>query len=121
MRNQALASLAAEVGDKVGDTSAAFIARIKIWLNDRYEDALLRSGATMWTGASLAALADSDVPILGLGKVIKQGALAEAWEKKRQYKKAGVHEGKYEFALANYIISGDYNLFNISMSRYPTY
>jgi hypothetical protein len=121
MLNIALASLAYEVGGKVGDTSSAFMTKIKRWLNDRYEDALLRSGATMWTGASMAALGDSDVPTLGLGKVIKEGAVANAWEAKRQYENAGVHEQKYELALANYIASGDFNLFNISMARYPAY
>jgi hypothetical protein len=121
MQYQALASLAYEVGQNVGDTSTTFLARINGFLNDRYDDALLRSGATSWTGASLSALGDSDIPILGLGKVIKQGATADAWYAKKQYQKATVHDQKYEFALANFVISGDYNTFNISVCRYYDY
>lgn len=118
MQYQALASLASEVGDLVGDTSSAFMTKVKNFLNDRYDDALMRSGSTTWTMVSMASLADSGVPLLGLGKVVKEGAIADAWMAKRQYSKAAVHENKYEFALANFIISGDYTQFNVSMSRY---
>lgn len=121
MLNQALASLAFEVGDLVGDTSTAFLTRAKRYLNNRYDDVLLRSGATMWTGASTAELGDTDIPTLGLGKVIREGATADAYYAKRQFQKAQTFEQKYEFALANYIISGDYNLFNISMVRHGDY
>lgn len=121
MRDLALASLAYEVGDIIGDTSAAFLTRVQRYLNNRYDDAMLRSGATTWTGASLAELSGSDIPVLGLGKVIREGATADGWYAKRQFAKAQTYEQKYEFALANYIISGDYNNFNISMSRYENY
>jgi hypothetical protein len=121
MHQIALASLAFEVGERVGDTSAAFLTKIKTFLNDRYDDALLRCGATMWSGASLSALGDSDIPLLGLGKVIKEGGIADAWATKRQYNKSTVHEQKYEFALSNYVISQDYTQFNISFSRYEAY
>jgi hypothetical protein len=121
MQVQALATIAYEVGDFVGDTSTEFMVKVKRYLNNRYEDALLRCGATMWTGASLGTLGDSDIPLLGLGKVIREGATSDALFQKRQYSKATVHDQKYEFALANYIISGDSNQFNISFCRYPTY
>lgn len=121
MQNIALASLAYEIGEDVGDTTTTFMTKVKRYLNDRYDDALMRSGATMWTGASLSALGDSAYPTLGLGKVIKQGAIADAWYSKRQYQKANVFEQKYEYALANFIISGDYNTFNISMCRHGDY
>lgn len=118
MQYIALASLAYEVGDKVGDTSDTFLTRVKRFLNDRYDDALMRSGVTMWIMASTGTLGSSDIPLLGLGKVIKEGGLADAWEAKRQFSKASVYESKYEFALANFVISKDYTQFNISMSRY---
>ena len=121
MQYIALASLAYEVADRVGDTSTTFLTRVKRYLNDRYDDALMRSGISMWTMASTAALGDSDIPILGLGKVIKEGGIADAWDAKRQFAKSAVHENKYEFALANYIISQDYTQFLISMSRYGYY
>ena len=121
MQYQALASLAYEVSDFVGDTSTTFLTRVKRFLNDRYDDALMRSGISMWTMASTASLGNTDIPTLGLGKVIKEGAIADAWAVKRQYTKAAVHENKYEFALANYIQSQDYTQFNISMSRYGYY
>ena len=118
MHNTVLASLAYEVGERVGDTSTAFLTKIKTFLNDRYDDVLLRSCATMWTGASLSALGNSDVPLLGTGKIIKEGAISDAWAAKRQYQKSSVHEGKFNFYLANFIQSGDYQQFNISFSRY---
>ena len=121
MQIQALASIAFEVGDEVGDTSTAFLTRIERYLNQRYDDVLLRSGATTWTCASTGTLGSSDIPTLGLGHVIRQGGLADACYAKRQFAKANVFEQKYEFALANFIQSGDYNNFNISMARYEDY
>jgi hypothetical protein len=121
MQYQALASLAFEVGETVGDTDTGFLTRINRYLNNRYDDALLRSGATTWTGASLASLGAGDIPTLGMGKVIREGATADAFYAKRQFAKAQVFEQKYEFALANFIQSGDYNNFNISMARYDNY
>ena len=121
MQYQALASLAFEVGENVGDASAAFLVRVERYLNNRYDDALLRSGATMWSGASSASLASAGIPNLGLGKVIREGATADAWYAKRQFAKAEVFERKYEFGLMNFIISGDYQQFNISMARHGDY
>jgi len=121
MQYHALASLAFEVGDMVGDTSTAFLTKTKRYLNNRYDDVQLRSGATAWTGASSATLGDSDIPTLGMGKIIREGATADAYYTKRQFQKATTFEQKYEFALANYIISGDYNLFGTSMVRHGDY
>ena len=118
MRQIALASIAWEVGGLVGDTSSDFLTKIKTYLNNRYSDALMRSCATMWTMASLAALGDSEIPLLGLGEVIREGATADAYETKRQFNKASRYEQKYEFRLANFIISGDYNRLLASFSRY---
>jgi len=121
MLNTALASLAFECADMVGDTSTAFMTKCQRFLNNRYEDALLRIGATMWTGASLAGLGGSDIPLLGLGRVIREGATADAWQTKRQFQKSGLFEAKYEKELAQYICSKDPQLFNISMARYEDY
>ena len=118
MRQIALASLAYEIADDIGDTGTAFQTQIKRYLNKRYSDALYRSGATMWTGASLADLADGGIPVLGLGEVIEEGAMADGLTKKRQYTKAAKFEQKYEFKLANYIIGGDSNRFLGSVGRY---
>lgn len=122
MQAQVLATIAYECGSLVGDTSTSFLAKIKVFLNDRYDDALMRSGATTWaygSGATYsAALGDTSLPILGLGKVIKQGGISDAWAAKRQFNKAAVYDNKYEFALKNFIISGDYQQFNVSLSRY---
>jgi hypothetical protein len=118
MVNKVLATLAYEVAFKTGDTTTAFIARIKDFLNDRNDDAILRSGATAWTTASLARLGDTDIPTLGLGEVIKEGALADAWDAKRQYGKSQKHEMKFERKLGNYIMSGDFNRINASVGRY---
>lgn len=118
MQYSALASLSYEVGDKIGDTTATFLARVQRWMNDRYDDALMRSGITMWTMASTGTLGSSDMPTLGLGKVIRDGATADALMAKRQYAKAATYETKYETGLANFIISQDFTMFNISMSRY---
>jgi len=118
MQNMALASIASEIGGRIGDTSTTFLAKIKLYLNDRYDNALMRSQATAWTIASTAALADGGIPTLGLGKVIREGATADAYDAKRQFKKAAKFEKKYEYELANYIISGDSNLLNASFSRY---
>ena len=118
MQYSALASLSYEVGDKIGDTSAAFLARVQRWMNDRYDDALMRTGITMWTMASTAALGSADMPTLGLGKVIRDGATADALLAKRQYAKSDTYETKYETGIANFIISQDFTMFNISMSRY---
>lgn len=121
MQYQALASLAYEVGDFVGDSSATFLTKCKRYLNNRYDDVMLRSGATVWSGASTAALGDSEMPTLGMGKVIREGATADAFYFKRQFQKGNVFEQKYEFALANYIISGDQNTLNLSFARYESY
>ena len=118
MINTALASTAYEIGAKIGYTDSTFLTKVKTYLNDRYDDALMRSGATMWTMASMAALGDGDVPTLGLGKVIKAGATADAYEDKKQFSKSAKFEQKYEVALANFIISGDYNRFLASFGRY---
>lgn len=118
MLNKALASISYEVGEKVGDTSASFLTRINTDLNDRYSDALMRTGATMWSMASLGALGSSDVPLLGLGEVIKAGAIADAYDAKRAFSKSAKYEKKYDFMLGNFIISGDYNRLLVSFSRY---
>ena len=72
----------------------------------------------MWTMASLSALSSSSVPTLGLGEVIKAGATADAYDDKRQFTKSAKYEKKYDFMLGNFIISGDYNQFLTSFSRY---
>lgn len=118
MQSQVLATIAYEVGSLVGDTSASFLTRIKVFLNDRYDDAFMRCNVTQWTNASSAGMGDSDIPYLGLGKVIKQGAISDAFAAKKQFNKAAVYENKYEFALGNFVISGDWQQFNVSLSRY---
>ena len=119
MQNIALASLAYEVGDKVGDPSTAFTTRVKTWLNERYDDAYMRGAfATTWSLASSAPLGDADIPLLGLGLVIKTGAIADAWDAKRQFTKAAKYETKYEFALGNFIISKPWTQVLASFSRY---
>jgi hypothetical protein len=118
MHNKVLATLAYEVSYRVGDTSASFIAKVKDFLNDRYDDVMLRSAATIWTNASTARLGDTDIPTLGLGEVIKEGAIADAWDAKRQFAKSTKFEAKFEFKLANFIISEPFTRFNISIGRY---
>lgn len=121
MVNKCLATIAYEVSYRVGDTTTAFLARIKDFLNDRYDDALMRTQATQWTMASMARLGDSDIPQLGLGEVIKEGATADAWDSKRQYGKSQKHESKFEWKLANFIIAGDWQQINASFSRYAAH
>lgn len=121
MVNKVLATLAYEVGFKVGDTSPTFLARVKDFLNDRNDDAIFRSGATIWSIASTARLGDTDIPTLGLGEVIKEGALADAWDAKRQYNKAAKHDLKYEYKLGSFIITQPATLINASVSRYEAY
>ena len=118
MVNKVLATLAYESAFVVGDTSTFFIARVKDFLNDRYDDCLVRIGATAWTTASTARLGDSDIPLLGLGEVIKMGAMADAYAQKRQGQKSAGYEQKYEYKLGTYIMSGDFNRFNCSVGRY---
>lgn len=118
MLQRALASIAFEVGDIVGDTSSAFITRVQRFLNNRYSDVLMRSCATMWTMASRASLGSTDIPTLGMGEIIQAGATADAWETKRQFSKAAKYEQKYDFMLGNFIISGDNNRILASFDRY---
>ncbi len=118
MQNKALASIAFEIGDKLGDTGSNFLTQVKNFLNERYDDALLKIGATTWSIASTATLGDSDVPLLGLGAIIKHGATSDGYEKKRQFAKAAKSEQKYARSLGDYIISGDPNQFLPSFSRY---
>jgi hypothetical protein len=118
MLNRALASIAFEVGDLVGDTNTTFLTRVKRFLNNRYSEVLMRSCATQWTMASLASLGDSSIPTLGMGEVIQEGATADAWRAKRNYSKGVFHDNMFEKKLGDFIISGDYNRFNVSLSRY---
>ena len=118
MINKALASISYEIGGLVGDTSSDFMTKVKIYLNDRYSDSLMRTQATMWTMASLGALADSGIPTLGLGEVIKAGATADAYDTKRAFTKSAKYEKKYDFMLSNFIIAGDSNRLLASFSRY---
>ena len=74
----------------------------------------------MWSYASLGELNVSST-ISDIGDIIELGAIADAWDSKRQFNKASKYEQKYEFALANRIISGEYNMFNTSFSRYDYY
>ncbi len=118
MLNKALASIAFEIGNKIGDTSSTYLAKVSVYLNERYSDSLMRSGATIWTMASMAELGASGVPVVGLGEVIKAGATADAYEDKRNFLKSAKFEDKYTFALENYIIAGDQNRFLPSFGRY---
>ncbi len=121
MQYQALATLAYEVGEMVGDTSTTFLSRVERYLNNRYDDALVRTGATIWSLASSASLGSSEIPMLGIGRIIREGATADAYYAKRQFQKAGVFEQKYEFALSNFVIAGNYNTLNLSTARYDDY
>lgn len=118
MVNKVIATLAYEVGFKVGDTSVSFLARIKDFLNDRNDDVLFRSCATLWAIASTARLGDTDIPTLGLGEVIKEGATADAYDAKRQFQKAAKYEQKYEYKLGSFVIAGNPNLIVASVDRY---
>ena len=121
MVNKVLATLAYEAGFLVGDTSTSFLARIKDFLNDRNDDAVFRSGATIWTLATTPRLGDADIPTLGLGEVIKDGAIADAYDAKRQFNKASKYEMKYEYKLGSFIINQPWTLINASVSRYEAY
>ena len=121
MVNKVLATLAYEAGFLVGDTSTSFLARIKDFLTDRNDDAIFRSGATIWSIASTARLGDTDIPTLGLGEVIKDGAIADAYDAKRQFNKASKYEMKYEYKLGSFIINQPWTLINASVSRYEAY
>lgn len=121
MVNKVLATLAYEIGWKVGDTSTAFLDRVKDFLNDRNDDAIMRTGATIWTIASLARLSDTDIPTLGLGEVIKDGATADAYDQKRQFQKAAKYEQKYEYRLGTYVTTQPWTLINASVGRYEAY
>jgi hypothetical protein len=118
MQSIALASIAYEVGYKVGDTSSIFLSRVKAYLNDRYDDCLMRTQATMWSISSTASLADAAIPQLGLGRVIADGATADAYDAKRQFQKAAKYEQKYQWELANFVISQPWTQINASFSRY---
>lgn len=121
MISKALASLAYETGQRIGDTSSIFLTKIKTYLNDRYSDFQMRVGSTMWCLASTGALGDSDVPMLGAGEVIKLGALADGWEDKRHMNKGAKYNMDYERKLADFIISGQFTQFNISVYRYTAH
>lgn len=121
MVNKVLATLAYEIGYTVGDTSTSFLARVKDYLNDRNDDAIFRSGATIWTLASLARLNDTDIPTLGLGEVIKSGAMADAYDAKRQFQKAAKYEQKFEYKLGSFIMTQPATLINASVGRYEAY
>ena len=121
MVNKCIATLAYEVGYLVGDTTTSFLARIKDFLNDRNDDAVFRSGATIWAIASTARLGDSDIPTLGLGEVIKAGATADAYDNKRQFQKSAKYLQTYEYKLGSFIISGNPQLICASVSRYEAY
>lgn len=108
------------VADMVGDTSATFLTRIDGFLSNRYRDATMRLGATMWSYASLGELNVSST-INDIGDIIEIGAIADAWDAKRQFNKSSKYEKKYEYAIANRVISGDCNRFNTSFSRYDYY
>ena len=86
MQNTALASIAFEIGDKIGDTTTNFTTRIKTFLNDRYDEVLFKIGATLWCIASTATLGDADIPLLGTGMIIRHGATSDAYEKKTIFK-----------------------------------
>jgi len=118
MVNKCLATLSYEVGFLVGDTSTTFLARIKDFLNDRYDDVLFRSGSTIWSLVSTGRLTDASIPTLGLGEVIKDGATANAYDAKRQFGKSAKYEQKYEYRLGNFIISQPWTLICASVDRY---
>lgn len=118
MVNKVIATLAYEIAYKVGDTTSAFLARIKDYLNDRYDDCLFRSGSTIWAISSTARLTDADIPTLGLGEVIKDGATADAYDAKRQFNKASKYEQKYEYRLGSFIITQPWTLICASVDRY---
>jgi hypothetical protein len=121
MVNKVLATLSYEVGFMVGDTSTTFLARIKDFLNDRNDDAIFRSGATIWSIASTARLGDTDIPTLGLGEVIKVGAISDAYDAKRQPQKAAKFLQAYEYKLGSFIINQPWTLINASVGRYEAY
>jgi hypothetical protein len=109
------------VGNLVGDTSATFLVKIRTFLNNRYRDAIMRFGATMWSYASLGEVSGAAYFPIDIADVLELGACADAWDVKRQFSKAAKYEQKYEWALANRIIAGDYNMFLTSFYRYAAH
>lgn len=113
-----IATIESNVGTMVGDTSANFLAKIRIFVNNRWRDTNTRMNGTMWSYASFGDISGATFFPIDYDDILEIGATADAFNIKRQFSKSSRYEQKYEYALANRIISGDSNRFNISFSRY---
>ena len=111
-------TIVSNVTGMVGDTSATFRARVENWVNMRHRDVMMRCNATMWTHASYGDMGGASIPLLNSGDILEYGAIADAWDAKRQFAKGTKYEQKFEFALAKKVMSGDQNQFLASTSRY---
>lgn len=106
------------VGILVGDTSTNFLTKVRIFVNNRWRDSVMRLNGTMWSYASFGDISGATYFPIDYDDILELGATSDAFKIKKQFAKAASFTQSYEYALSTRVIAGDHNRFNISFSRY---